>query len=129
MDIVAALFVEGIDFRQVAGPSTRIDITGAFFSTAVPSYPAQLTPHLVVLVRAPAEGDGNGTLETTFVREDGEEVGRNQQAFFVEPGKFGYRLVRGELEFPGPGTIEARCQILESGSSVTVPLTALPATA
>jgi hypothetical protein len=129
MDIVAALFVEGIDFRQVAGPSTRIDITGAFFSTAVPTYPAQLTPHLVVLVRAPAEGDGNGTLETTFVREDGEEVGRNQQAFFVEPGKFGYRLVRGELEFPEPGTIEARCQILESGSSVTVPLTALPASA
>jgi hypothetical protein len=127
MEIVAALFVEGIDFRQVAGPSTRIDITGAFFSTAVPSYPAQLTPHLVVLVRAPAEGDGNGTLETTFVREGGEEVGRNQQAFFVEPGKFGYRLVRGELDFPEPGTIEARCQILETGSSVTVPLTALPA--
>ena len=126
MDIVAALFVEGIDFRQVAGPSTRIDITGAFFSTAVPSYPAQLTPHLVVLVRAPAEGDGNGTLETTFVREDGEEVGRNQQAFFVEPGKFGYRLVRGELEFTEPGTIEARCQIVESGSQVSVPLTTLP---
>jgi hypothetical protein len=60
------------------------------------------------------------------VREDGEEVGRNSQMFFVEPGKFGYRLVKGELEFPGPGTIEARCQILESGSSVTVPLTVLP---
>ena len=45
MEIVAALFVEGIDFRQVKGPSTRIDITGAFFSTAVPSYPAVLTPH------------------------------------------------------------------------------------
>ena len=52
MEIVAALFVEGIDFRQVAGPSTRIDITGAFFSTAVESYPAKLEPHLVVLVRA-----------------------------------------------------------------------------
>ena len=126
MDIVAAWFVEGIDFRQVARPATRIDITGAFFSTTVPGYPAQLTPHLVVLVRAPAEGDGNGTLETTFVREDGEEVGRNQQAFFVEPGKFGYRLVRGELEFTEPGTIEARCQIVESGSQVSVPLTTLP---
>jgi len=126
MEIVAALFVEGIDFRQVAGPATRIDITGAFFSTAVPQYPAQLTPHLVVLVRAPAEGDGNGTLETTFVRGDGEEVGRNQQAFFVEPGKFGYRLVKGELEFPAPDTIEAVCTIVEGGSSVTVPLTALP---
>ena len=126
MEIVAALFVENIDFRQVAGPSTRIDITGAFFSTAVPAYPAQLTPHLVVLVRAPADSEGNGTLETVFVRADGTEVGRNGQSFFVEPGKFGYRLVKGELEFPEPGTIEAKCTILESGSSVTVPLTALP---
>jgi hypothetical protein len=126
MEIVAALFVEGIEFRQVDGPSTRIDITGAFFSTAVESYPAMLTPHLVVLVRSPANTDGNGTLETVFVRENGEEAGRNKQPFFVEPGRFGYRLVRGELEFPEPGTIEARCTILESGSAVTVPLTTLP---
>jgi len=127
MEIVAALFVEGIDFRQVAGPSTRIDITGAFFSTAVAAYPAQLSPHLVVLVRAPAGTNGNGTLEVQFVRGD-EEVGRNVQQFFVEPGKFGYRLVKGELDFPEPGTIEARCRILESGSAVSVPLTALPVT-
>jgi len=127
MEIVAALFVEGIEFRQVEGPSTRIDITGAFFSTAVESYPASLTPHLVVLVRSPENTDGNGTLETVFVRESsGEEIGRNKQPFFVEPGKFGYRLVRGELEFPEPGTVEARCTILESGSAVTVPLTTLP---
>jgi hypothetical protein len=126
VEIVAALFVEGIEFRQVAGPATRIDITGAFFSTTVDAYPAMLTPHLVVLVRAPKDSDGNGTLETVFVRDDGEEAGRNRQSFFVEPGKFGYRLVRGELEFAGPETIEARCTIMESGSSVTVPLTTLP---
>lgn len=126
MEIVAALFVENINFRQVEGPSTRIDITGAFFSTAVPAYPAQLQPHLVVLVRAPAGGDGNGTLDVVFVDADGEEMGRNRQQFYVEPGKFGYRLVRGELVFPGPGTIEARCTIMESGSAITVPLTALP---
>jgi hypothetical protein len=126
MEIVAALFVEAIDFRQVVGPATRIDITGAFFSTTVPAYPAQLTPHLVVLVRAAAGTEGNATLETVFVREDGENIGQNRQAFFVEPGKFGYRLVRGELDFPGPGTVEARCTIVESGSAVTVPLTALP---
>lgn len=126
MEIVAALFVEGIDFRQVEGPATRIDITGVFFSTAVEAYPTQLTPHLVVLVRSPLGSDGNATLETVFVRDDGEEVGRNRQSFFVEPGKFGYRLVKGELEFTGPGTVEARCTILESGSAVTVPLTALP---
>src|SRR3954451_13677584 len=86
MEIVAALFVEGIDFRQVAGPATRIDITGAFFSTAVEEYPTTLTPHLVVLVRVPADADGSGTLESVFVRSggeeaDGEEVARNQQAF------------------------------------------------
>ena len=126
MEIVAALFVEAIEFRQVEGPATRIDITGAFFSTAVPSYPVQLTPHLVVLVRAEAGTNGDATLETVFAREDGEEIGRNVQSFFVEPGKFGYRLVKGELDFPGPGTIEAHCTIVESGSVVSVPLTALP---
>jgi hypothetical protein len=125
MEIVAALFVEAIDFRQVEGPATRIDITGAFFSTAVPRYPAQLTPHLVVLVRAAAGTDGNATLETVFVRDSGEEIGRNRQSFFVDPGKFGYRLVKGELDFPEPGTVEARCTIVESGSAVSVPLTAL----
>jgi hypothetical protein len=126
MEIVAALYVENIEFRQVAGPSTRIDITGAFFSTQPSGYPATLTPHLVVLVREPAGGDGAETLEVVF-RRDGEEVGRNVQQFMVEPGKFGYRLVRGELEFPEPGTVEAHCRLLTSGSSVTVPLTALPA--
>src|ERR1700682_2550870 len=125
MEIVAALFVEGIDFRQVAGPSTRIDITGAFFSTAVESYPARMEPHLGVLVRAPEGSDGNATLETVF-RRAGEEIGRSRQSFFVEPGKFGYRLVKGELEFPEPGTIEAHCSILDEVSAVTVPLTALP---
>lgn len=126
MDIVAALFVEGINFRQVDGPSTRIDITGAFFSLRPPSYPARIEPHLVVLVRAPAESDGEATLETVFLREDGVQVGSNRQPFSVEPGKFGYRLVKGDLDFEGPGTIEARCVIPESGSMVTVPLTALP---
>ena len=122
MEIVAALFVEGIDFRQVAGGSTRIDLTGAFFSQSVPSFPATLTPHLVVLVRAPADDPGSGTFEAVFSR-DGEEIARNVQQFAVEPGKFGYRLVRPELEFAEPGTIEARCSITESGSSVVVPLT------
>ena len=131
MELVAALFVENINFRKVEGDATRIDLSGVFFSTAVSSYPARLEPHLVVLVRAPAGTDGNATLETVFVRlaEGGaggeEEVGRNAQQFFVEPGKFGYRLVKGELEFPGPGTVEARCRIVESGAAITVPLTAL----
>jgi hypothetical protein len=125
MDIVAALFVENINFRQVEGPSTRIDITGAFFSTKVEEFPAQMSPHLVVLVRVAKDAPGNGTLETRFVNEAGEEVGRNVQQFAVEPGKFGYRLVKGELEFDSPGTVEAHCTITETGSSVVVPLTVL----
>jgi hypothetical protein len=125
MDIVAALFVENINFRQVEGPSTRIDITGAFFSTKVEVFPAHMSPHLVVLVRVPKAADGNGTLETRFINEAGEEVGRNVQQFSVEPGKFGYRLVKGELEFDAPGTIEAHCLIIETGSAVVVPLTVL----
>ena len=129
MEIVAALFVENIDFRPAPGPSTRIDITGAFFSTAVDTYPARLTPHLVVLVRSPLGTSGDGTLEAEFVDADGREIARNVQAFTVEPGKFGYRLVRPELDFPEPGTIEARCRIAETGSTVTVPLTALPPSA
>jgi hypothetical protein len=126
VEIVAALFVENLDFRQVACGSTRIDITGAFFSEPVAQFPAQMTPHLVVLVRAPADDSGMGTLEAVFTR-DGEEIARNAQQFSVDPGKFGYRLVRPELEFPSPGTIEARCTITESGSSVVVPLTAIQA--
>ena len=73
-------------------------------------------------MRAPADDPGSGTLEAVFSR-DGEEIARNSQQFAVEPGKFGYRLVRPELEFAEPGTIEARCTITESGSSVVVPLT------
>jgi hypothetical protein len=125
MDIVAALFVENINFRQVEGPSTRIDITGAFFSTRANEFPAHLSPHLVVLVRVAKDAPGDGTLETRFVSESGEEVGRNVQQFAVEPGKFGYRLVKGELDFDAPGTIEAHCTITETGSSVVVPLTVL----
>jgi hypothetical protein len=125
MDIVAALFVENIDFRQVDGPSTRVDITGAFFSIKPDAYPTTLSPHLVVLVREPADGGGNATLEVVFRRGD-EEVGRNVQQFAVDPGRFGYRLVRGELDFDEPGTVEAHCRIVETGSTVVVPLTTLP---
>src|SRR5262245_62223279 len=126
MEIVAALFVENLNFRQIAGGSAPIDTTGPTLSEPVAEFPAQMTPHLVVLVRAPADDSGMGTLEAVFTR-DGEEVARNAQQFSVEPGKFGYRLVRPELEFPEPSTIEARCTITESGSSVVVPLTAVQA--
>ena len=123
---MSALFVENIEFRQVPGPSTRIDLTGVFFSQVAPSPPpVTVTPHLVVLVRCRPDETGEGILEVVFRDEAGEEVARNVQPFQVEPAKFGYRLVRGELTFAGPGTIEAHCRI-DQGPTTVVPLTLLP---
>ncbi len=111
--------------RQAPGPSTRIDLTGVFFSLAAPApVPVTITPHLVVLIRCPPEDAGNGILEVVFRRGD-EQVARNVSPFTVEPGKFTYRLVRGELEFAEYGTVEAHCRIGQ-GSAVVVPLTLLP---
>lgn len=127
MDIIAALFVENIDLRPVPGPSTRIDLSGVMFSLPAPSEPpVALTPHLVVLVRSLAGEDGRGILEVVFRDEAGEQVARNVSPFEVEPGKFTYRLVRGELEFKAYGTIEAHCRLMPSGPVTVVPLTLLP---
>jgi hypothetical protein len=125
MDIVAAVFIENIELRQVAGPSTRIDLTGVHFSMAAPSpVPVTVEPHLVVLVRCPAEAAGSGALETVY-RRDGEQVARNVQPLQVEAGKFAYRLVRAELSFDDYGTVEAEVRI-DMGPITTVPFTLLP---
>ncbi len=126
MDIVSALFAENIDLRPVPGPSTRIDLTGIMFSTPAPSPPpVTITPHLIVLVRCRADEEGQGRLEVVFRDEAGDEVARNVSPFSVEPGKFTYRLVRGELAFADLGTIEAHCRLLPDGSPTVVPITLL----
>ena len=126
VDIVAALFVEGIDQRQVAGPSTRIDLTGVMFSLAAPAEPpVTITPHLVVLLRCPPDHPGTGTLEVEFLGPDGEQVARNVQPVNVLPGKFGRQLVRGELTYADYGTIEAHVRLV-GRPEVVVPLTLLP---
>jgi hypothetical protein len=125
MDIVAAVFIENIELRQVAGPSTRIDLTGVHFSMASPSpAPVTLEPHLVVLVRCAPDESGTGALETVYTR-DGEQVARNVQPLQVEPGKFAYRLVRAELSFDDYGTVVAAVRI-DMGPVVHVPFTLLP---
>src|SRR6185437_401404 len=107
MDIISALFAENIDLRPVPGPSTRIDLTGIMFSLPAPADPpGSVTPHLIVLVRCRPGEEGQGVLEVVFRDEEGEQVARNVSPFQVEPGKFTYRLVRGELEFKSFGTIE-----------------------
>ena len=125
MDIVSALFVESFDLRQAPGPSTRIDLTGVFFSLAAPQpAPVTIEPHLVVLIRCLPDEPGDGILEVIFRRDD-EQLARNVSPFTVEPGKFTYRLVRGELALDGYGLIEASCRI-DQGDWHVVPLTLLP---
>ncbi len=127
MDIISALFAENIDLRPVPGPSTRIDLSGIMFSLPAPSAPpVSITPHLIVLVRCRPGEDGQGVLEVVFRDEKGDQVARNVSPFQVEPGKFTYRLVRGELEYGEYGTIEAHCRLLPEGPVTVVPLTLLP---
>lgn len=127
MDIVSALFVENIQLRPVPGPSTRVDLTGIMFSLPAPTPPpVTITPHLIVLVRCRPDEDGNGVLEVIFRDPDGQQVARNVSPFTVEPGKFTYRLVRGELEFRQYQTIEAHCRLVPDERTTVVPLTLLP---
>jgi len=124
MQIVSALFIEEIELRQVPGPSTRIDLTGIQFSAPAPEpFPVTVTPHLVIMIRNGAGEAPDGVLEVVFHR-DGEEIARNVQPVDVEPGKFAYRLVRGELDYPAAGTVEAHCRI-GLGDPVVVPYTLL----
>ena len=129
MQIISALFVENFALRQVPGPSTRIDLTGAFFSIAAPSpVPVTIDPHLVVLIYCPKTEAGNSVLEVIFrsgPQEDAEQLARNVSPFTVEPGKFTYRLVRGELLIAQYSQIFAHCRLGTSQWHL-VPLTVLP---
>ncbi|MBM3805098.1 MAG: hypothetical protein FJW19_00440 [Actinobacteria bacterium] len=129
MQIISALFVENFALRQAPGPSTRIDLTGAFFSMAAPRpVPVTIDPHLVVLVYCPANESGNGVLEVVFrggIDADSQLLARNVSPFTVEPGKFTYRLVRGELELTDYSQIFAHCRV-GTGDWHLVPLTLLP---
>jgi len=125
MEIVAALFIDTIDLRPVPGPSTRIDLGGIQFSAPAPApAPCTIEPHLVVIVRCDPDEPGTGALEVSYER-DGEQIARNVQPLQVEPGKFNYRLVRADLEFPTYGTVYARCRI-DMGPVLSVPYTLLP---
>jgi hypothetical protein len=125
MDILAALFIDSIDLRQVPGPSTRIDLTGIQFSAAATAtVPLTIEPHLCVIVYCPLDGKGTGVLEVVYKRGD-EQLARNVQPLQVEPGKFNYRLVRAELAFDDYGTVHAHCRV-DLGPTVVVPYTLLP---
>jgi hypothetical protein len=125
MQILAALFIDDIDLRQIAGPTTRIDLGGVQFSAPVESNDTfTWAPHLVVIVRADANHSGSAVLEVRFTIDD-EQVARNVQPLQVDPGKFSYRLVRAEVEISGPATVEAHVH-LDEGAVTVVPFTHLP---
>ncbi len=129
MQIVSALFVENFEMRQAPGPSTRIDLTGAMFSMAAPQpVPVTVSPHLVALIFCPPTEKGSGVFEVVFrkgLEEDAEQLARNVSPFTVEPGKFTYRLVRGELDFTEYGQVFAHCRV-DYGPWHLVPFTLLP---
>jgi hypothetical protein len=129
MQIISALFVENFALRQAPGPSTRIDLTGAFFSMAAPTpVPVTIDPHLVVLIYCSPDEPGNSLLEVIFragPSVDDEQLARNVSPFTVEPGKFTYRLVRGKLLLTSYSQIFAHCRIATSPWHL-VPLTLLP---
>jgi hypothetical protein len=126
VQILAALFIEGIETRQVPGPSTRIDLTGIQFSAPIPSGGFTWAPHLVVLVHCPADHEGFAALEVVFLDESGEEAARSVQPLQIEPGRFKYQLVRAEVPVEAPCTYVARCRI-DQGPTLDVPFTHLPA--
>ena len=129
MQIVFALFVENFEMRQAAGPSTRLDLSGVMFSMAAPSSaPVTIEPHLLALIFCPDDEPGSGVFEVVFRRgldEDSEQIARNVSPFTVEPGKFTYRLVRGELDFEDYGQVFAHCRV-DQGPWHLVPFTLLP---
>ena len=131
MHIVSALFVENFEMRQAPGPSTRLDLTGAMFSMAAPSpVPVTISPHLVALVYCAPDESGRGVFEVVFRRsldpeDPAEPVARNVSPFDVEPGRFTYRLVRGELSFDDYGQVFAHCRV-DRGPWHLVPFTLLP---
>lgn len=125
MNILAALFIDGMDLRPVPGGATHIDLTGVQFSApAVEPVPLTWAPHLIVLVHRPADHAATAALEVVY-RRDGEQIARNVQPVQVEPDKFSYQLVRGEIDFEDYGTVEAHCR-LDQGPVVVVPYTLLP---
>lgn len=126
IQMLAALFIDDIDQRQIAGPTTRIDLGGVQFSGPAPGAESfTWAPHMVVMLHAPSDHDGNGVLEVVFTI-DGEQVARNVQPVAIEPGKFAYRLVRAEIEVEEASVVLAHVRVGQAEPTI-VPYTILPA--
>ena len=120
MHIVSALFVENFELRQAPGPvDAHRPHRGDVLDGRADPAPLTIAPHLVALIYCPPADaaracsrscSGGPTIPTPRATDE-DQVARNVSPFTVEPGKFTYRLVRGELEFPDYGQIFAHCRI------------------
>jgi hypothetical protein len=82
----------------------------------------------VALIFCAPHQSGAGVFEVIFrkgMEEDAEQIARNVSPFTVDPGKFTYRLVKGELDFTEYGQIFAHCRV-DQGPWHLVPFTLLP---
>ena len=135
MEIMATMFFEGADTRSGGAGTTRLDITGAYFSVPVhDGFPSELVPHLLVLCYTPPDaGPQPVIIETTFTAPDGAELARSRQVFPPEPGLFSMRLVQGRLEAAVAGTYHANVTLRQgsAGDPIVrrVPLTVVDASA
>ena len=127
MDIVSALFIESFDLRQVPGAVDPRGPRGASCSRcrhqSRPRSPSRLTSSCSSA--RDATTPLTAILEVVFRDEAGEQVARNVSPFNVEPGKFTYRLVRGELEYPNSGRWRPIAACVPDGQTTIVPLTLL----
>lgn len=127
MELLSALFVENIGFRQAPGPATRIDLEGVMFSVAAEQPPpVTLSPNLLLLLRAERDESGQAAIESIVSDIEGNDVHSAKQLLQIAPGKFGYRVFNHELRFSDYGTIIVRCRVDEK-PWLRVPLTLLPA--
>jgi hypothetical protein len=99
------------------------------FSMASPTpVPVTVSTHLVALIYCSPGEPGQGVFEVVFragESPDDEQVARNVSPFTVDPGKFTYRLVKGDLEFTEYRQIFAHCRV-GTGPWHLVPFTLLP---
>jgi hypothetical protein len=82
----------------------------------------------VALIYCAPDEPGQGVFEVVFRagrHETDPQVARNVSPFTVDPGKFTYRLVRGELEFTEYSQVFAHCRV-GTGPWHLVPFTLLP---
>ena len=124
MDIVAALFIEGIELRQVPGPSTRIDLTGVQFSAPAPAGTghdrAPPRGHRALPTRRAAPPRWRSSTSATASRSPATcSRSRSSRASSTTA------WCAAELEFADYGTVEAHCR-LDLGPVIVVPFTLLP---